>query len=73
MLAVRAHLDSGVLEKLIKEKEAKMLGNAEPEFLRDPAYIYILLRACAMTLGCQIPDSYASMLKNSLQRSRSHA
>jgi hypothetical protein len=64
MAAVRAHLDSGVLAKLIKEKEDKMLAEEqEPFSFRDLCYIYVLLGACAMTLGCQLPDSYISMLK----------
>jgi hypothetical protein len=61
--AVRAHLDSGVLAKLIKEKEAKMLGKEGAFSFQDPCYVYILLDACAMTLGCNLPDSYVSMLK----------
>jgi hypothetical protein len=52
-----------VLKKLIKEKKAKMLGNDELDSFRDPAYIYVLLGAFAMTLGCQFPDFYASILK----------
>jgi hypothetical protein len=72
--AVRAHLDSGMLAKLIKEKEDKMLAEEqEPFSFRDPCYIYILLGACAMTLGCQLPDSYISMLKELYKGRRSHA
>ncbi|KAF2105443.1 hypothetical protein BDV96DRAFT_678206, partial [Lophiotrema nucula] len=62
---VRKHLDSGVLEKLIKEKEAKLLAIPDPKKYEwhDPCYVYVLLGACTMTLGCQLPDSYISMLK----------
>jgi hypothetical protein len=60
---VRKHLDSGVLEKLIEEKLAKLLAKPEKFELRDPCYVYVLLGACAMTLGCQLPDSYIAMLK----------
>ncbi|KAF3047236.1 hypothetical protein E8E11_007961 [Didymella keratinophila] len=30
---------------------------------RDPVYYYVLLGACAMTLGCHLPDSFLNMLK----------
>jgi hypothetical protein len=63
-IAGQAHLDSGVLAKLIKAKEDKMLGQEQEAFsFQDPCYVYVLLGACAMTLGCQLPDSYISMLK----------
>jgi hypothetical protein len=66
---VRKHLDSGVLTNFIKTKEAKMM--AQPSFwtrcvgdmFRDPCYEYVLLGACAMTLGCQLPDRCLAMLK----------
>lgn len=66
---VRKHLDSGVLTDFIKTKEAKMI--AQPSFwnkfvgdmFRDPCYEYVLLGACAMTLGCQLPNRYLDMLK----------
>jgi hypothetical protein len=62
--AVRAHLDSGVLAKLIKAKEDNMLGQEQETFsFQDPCYVYVLLGACAMTLGCQLSDAYISMLK----------
>jgi hypothetical protein len=67
---VRKHLDSGVLVDVIAKKEAKMLSEltgSQDEMLEycmeDPCYIYILLGACAMTLGCQLPDFYIGMLK----------
>jgi hypothetical protein len=65
---IRQHRDSGVLNTLIAEKETKMITtpttDQELEFhLRDPCYVYVLLGACAMTLGCQLPDLYIAMLK----------
>jgi hypothetical protein len=65
---VRKHLDSGVLVKLIAQKEATLLAmptkERELEFHRqDPCYAYVLLGACAMTLGCRLPESYTAMLK----------
>jgi hypothetical protein len=60
---VRKHLDSGVLAKLIADKEAKLLTIPEKHEWHDPCYIYVLLGVCAMTLGCQLPESYISMLK----------
>jgi hypothetical protein len=65
---VRKHLDSGLLVKMIAKKEATMLAiptkERELEFaLQDPCYVYVLLGACAMTLGCQLPECYIAMLK----------
>lgn len=67
---VRKHLDSGVLADFIKVREAKMLSipdgtqDQQLEYLfRDPCYLYVLLGACAMTLGCHLPESYMAMLK----------
>lgn len=67
---VRKHLDSGVLTDIIAEKEAMLLsipsGTKEQQleyYFRDPCYIYVLLGACAMTLGCQLPDAYIAMLR----------
>jgi hypothetical protein len=60
---VRQHLDNGALAYVIKEKEAKLLGKPNEYDFHDPCYAYVLLGACAMTLGCQLPDSYLTMLK----------
>ncbi|KAF2623470.1 hypothetical protein BU25DRAFT_434264 [Macroventuria anomochaeta] len=67
---VRKHLDSGVLADFVKVKEAKMLSipnssqDQQLEYLfRYPCYGYVLLGACAMTLGCHLPESYIDMLK----------
>ncbi|KAF1365098.1 hypothetical protein EJ07DRAFT_161210 [Lizonia empirigonia] len=67
---VRKHLDSSVLANCIKAKEAKMLSipdgsqDQQLEYMfHDPCYSYVLLGACAMTLGCHLPDSYIAMLR----------
>lgn len=67
---VRKLIDSSVLADYIKIKEAKMLSipdgtqDQQLEYMsRDPCYEYVLLGACAMTLGCHLPDSYIAMLK----------
>ncbi|KAJ4300936.1 hypothetical protein N0V90_003025 [Kalmusia sp. IMI 367209] len=61
---VRQHLDSGVLVDLIEKKWAAMLAPPNPlDFIRDPCYAYVLLGACFMTLGCELPDTYLNMLK----------
>lgn len=61
---VRKYLDSGVLASLIGKKKAEMLGPpSEWGFLRDPCYAYVLLGACAMTLGCTIPSDCLNLLK----------
>jgi len=68
--SVRKHLDGGILVDLIAKKETKMLavpsGHKDEmlEYLmEDPCYVYVLLGACAMTLGCPLPDAYVAMLK----------
>lgn len=60
---VRQHLDNGALTYVIKEKKAKLLSKPEKYAFYDPCYAYVLLGACAMTLGCQLPDSYLTMIK----------
>ncbi|KAI8939739.1 hypothetical protein NX059_003484 [Plenodomus lindquistii] len=67
---VRAHLDSGILVDMIAKKEAKMMslptGSMDEKleyFVSDPCYKYVLLGACAMSLGCQLPTEYVAMLK----------
>lgn len=67
---VRKHLDSGALATCIETWETKMLTvpngskDQQLEYLfRDPVYCYVLLGACAMTLGCRLPDSFLDMLK----------
>ena len=69
--AVRAYLDDGLLVKMIKNRETEMLTtriNPTPEqefkdHRMDPCYAYVLLGACAMTLGCHLPEPYVAMLK----------
>ena len=67
---IRKHLDNGILVDLIAKKEAKMMddptGNKEKMLeyhMEDPCYAYVLLGACAMTLGCQLPNAYVAMLR----------
>ena len=60
---IRRHLDSGVLLELIEKWQAKLLAVPEEFQFFDPCYEYVLLGACAMTLGCTLPESYLSMLK----------
>ncbi|KAH6637534.1 hypothetical protein C7974DRAFT_143159 [Boeremia exigua] len=67
---VREHLDSGALTDLIKVMETKMLSfpdGSQDQLLeymfRDPCYCYVLLGACAMTLGCRLPEPYLDMLR----------
>lgn len=62
---IRNHLDSGVLAKLFAVKEKEMLK--PPKHAWMPGYAFILLGACAMTLGCRIPERYKlSMRKHFL-------
>ena len=61
---VRKHLDSDVLTKLLAEKETAMLSVGPKDYpYPDPGYIFVLLGACAMTLGCKIPENYKETMK----------
>lgn len=63
---VRKYLDQGPLAKMLAEKEEKMLLDVkEPGMCRvGPGYDFILLGACAMSLGATIPENFkASMRK----------
>ncbi|KAI4619651.1 hypothetical protein J4E83_005506 [Alternaria metachromatica] len=67
---IRKHLDSGVLVEMLSKKEAKILkpltGSTDEGleyWFSDPCYMYILLSACAMTLGCHLPASCIALLK----------
>lgn len=65
---VRGHLDSGMLQKLINQKQTEIDEKAkgtdiEDEFERDRAvYDLILIGACAMSLGCKIPAKFKEVL-----------
>ena len=61
---VRTYLDSGILVSLIETKKAEMLGPpSDSHLFRDPCYAYVLLGACAMSLGCTLPLDYLNTLK----------
>lgn len=65
---VGCYLDSGVLVNMKAKAESTMLAIPKKEqelenHLRDPCYVYVLLGACAMTLGCHLPASFTNMLK----------
>lgn len=49
--AVRKHLDSGVLERLVKQQKGTNL------------YAFVLLGALAMELGCHLPDGFRDDLE----------
>jgi hypothetical protein len=65
---VRQHLDNGALAYVIADKTTKLLSKPK-EFdiedfdFYDPCYVFVLLGACAMMLGCTLPQSYLVMLK----------
>lgn len=58
---IRAHLESGVLETLFAKKEQEMLHPPKHAWLPD--YQFVLLGACAMTLGCRIPPRYKTLMQ----------
>lgn len=56
---VRAHLDSGVLEKLFAKKHEEMLDpKMRNKSLAPRDYAFCFLGACAMSVGCRIPPQY---------------
>lgn len=64
---VREHLDAGALRKLIDEWKVKMVPTDESDnmaaFHKDYySYQFILLGACAMTLGCKLPEDFRQLL-----------
>ena len=76
---VREHLDGGVLRKLITEKKGKIDTAGNDKFgLSWAVYEFVLLGACAMTLGCKIPDDFKELLianyrSTELQRDSLHS
>lgn len=65
---VLKHMDSGVLVNMIAKTKLLMPAIPTEEqqiefYLRDLCYVYVLLGACTMSLGCQLPASYIGMLK----------
>jgi hypothetical protein len=55
---VRKHLDSGVLRKLIDKRKAIVARGRSS----SAVYEFVLLGACAMTLGCKIPKDFKELL-----------
>ena len=53
---IREHLDGGVLRRLIDEKKSTMGKNDHA------VYEFVILGACAMSLGCRIPDDFKQLL-----------
>ena len=47
---------------MLSKYENAML-DGQSEFLREPGYIFMLLGACAMTLGCTIPKRYKTTMQ----------
>ena len=64
---VRKHVDSGRLATMLAEKENKMFSaDAKVKASASRAgdgYDYILLGACAMSLGCKIPEHHKSVMR----------
>ena len=58
---VRKHLDAGILAKLLTKYQAK-LRTSYTGYDRA-GYSFILLGACAMSLGCQLPEATVSLMK----------
>lgn len=59
---IRKHLDSGVLAQLFAKYQTKLPEKAVGGYHKD-GYKFILLGACAMSLGCHIPHSTMSLIR----------
>jgi hypothetical protein len=67
---VRKYMEAGPLQKLIDEKKAKMeVALADDEEMTDytqsmsyAVYELVILGACAMSLGCKLPDDFKELL-----------
>jgi hypothetical protein len=64
---VRDHLEAGVLRTLIAEKKAKLStpANGNPFAAHNKSwahYDFMLLGACAMSLGCKLPKDFKQLL-----------
>jgi hypothetical protein len=66
---VREHLDGGVLRELVEQWKAKMEGNDDDDDDKLAAfhrgyygYRFMLLGACAMTLGCKLECDFKELL-----------
>lgn len=64
---VREHLDAGPLTKMLEDKERKMLSAdtaaANSPGRAGPGYDFVLLVACAMSLGCTIPQHAKDLVR----------
>ena len=58
---MRKHLDAGILARLLVRQQAK-LRTSYNEYNRD-GYTFILLGACAMSLGCKLPEATVCLMK----------
>ena len=48
---------------MLSKYETKLLSDEEPEFNRESGYIFMLLGACAMSLGCTIPMRFRTTMQ----------
>lgn len=66
---VREHLNSGALLKLIEQKQAAMNDKSDELTSTFALYEFVLLGACAMTLGCNLPANYKAQLAAKYRKS----
>jgi len=66
---VRKHLDSGALLKLIEQKKTSMNDKTDKLAASYALYDFVLLGACAMTLGCKLPGDYRAQLAAKYRKS----
>lgn len=64
--AVRKRLDSGILYKMLAKAQAKLRPSYSGEYDAD-GYKFILLGACGMSLGCELPDSTLALMRKHYQ------
>jgi len=66
VLAVREHLESGVLDRMINERLQKVKsGKANP--YTYPGYELVLIAVCAMEYGCHLSESFLDHFRRNIR------
>lgn len=65
-LAVREHLESGVLDRMINERLQKVKAGKANTY-PYPGYELVLLAVCAMEYGCHLSESFLDHLRRNIR------
>lgn len=64
--AVRQHLESGVLDRMIDERLQKIKAGKIPTY-NHPGYELVLIAVCAMEYGCHLSESFLDHLRRNIR------